>query len=275
MIIPILTTDAGRCLTVANWQEVGVQLVCYQLTSLLMKPGLDFLIELSDFSAYTGWPGAFVLNASMPKIDDAGGYTLRSSYDGSRCRYTMNTLFKLISRLNPPFVVLPQGANQQNPSAWLSLPSGVFPFFSPMDMPSRAATRPYGIHLHYDGITAFSSLLKQISEYDEYICYVSGELNAPQLQTLAQMGMPYLESDMPSRDACQGTVYHHNKIYSLQDEAQAFQLDPIDPVCHCPTCSQKLTRAYLHHLLEHTPLLCQRFLIQHNIYYSQTSFTPG
>ena len=275
MMIPILTTDGGRCLTVANWQEVGVRLVAAQLTSLLMKPGFDLLNELPNLTAYISWMDAFVLNASMPKINESGSYTLRSSYDGSRRQYTMDTLFKLIGQLKPPFVILPQGVHQQNPAGWLSLPNSVFPFFPPMDLPKSQGVGPYGVHLYYDGISPFSSLLKQVSEYHEYTCYVSGELNAAQLQALAHAGIQYLESDLPTRDASLGIVYHRDGVYSLKDKTQALQFEPIDSNCLCPTCSQRLTRAYLHHLLEHTPLLCQRFLIQHNIYYCQTSFTSG
>lgn len=275
MIIPILTTEAGSCLTIANWQAVGIHLVSYHLTSLLMKPGFDLLNELPDLAAYVGWPEAFILNASMPKIDKSGSYTLRSTYDGSRSQYTINTLFKLIGQLNPPFVILPEGMRNQNPDAWLSLPSGVFPFFSPIDMPDSNDTRPFGIHLHYDGTSSFSSLLSLASEYHDHTCYVSGALNASQLQALANIGICYLESDLPARDAIQGIIYHHEGDYLVKDEDQALQFNLIDSNCLCPTCSQGLTRAYLHHLLEHTPLLCQRFLVQHNIYYCQTSFTPA
>ena len=39
--------------------------------------------------------------------------------------------------------------------------------------------------------------------------------------------------------------------------------------CSCETCSQGFTRAYFHHLLQHTPLLAQRFLVIHNVFFTQ------
>ena len=45
------------------------------------------------------------------------------------------------------------------------------------------------------------------------------------------------------------------------------QFETIDPECTCPTCSQQFTKAYLHHLLQQTPLLCHRLLIQHNVFW--------
>ncbi len=275
MMIPILTTDAGRCVTVANWQEVGIQMVAYQLTSLLMKPGFEFLSTLPNLATYIGWADTFVLNASMPVIDESGAYLLRSSYDGSRRSYPMDALFELIAQLNPPLVILPQGVHQQNASAWLSLPNEVFPFFRPPDLPSVQNTRPHGVHLFYDGTSPFAVFLKQVEKYKEYTCYASGELSLLQLKALTELGIQYLESDVPARDATHGMVYHQEGAYSLLDEASAFQFHPIDSACHCPTCSQGFTRAYLHHLLMHTPLLCQRLLIQHNLYYCQTSFTSA
>ena len=275
MMIPILTTDAGRCLTIANWKEVGVELVSYQLTSLLMKPGFEGLNALPNLAAYVGWPGAFVLNASMSVIDESGAYPLRSSYDGSRCCYTVETLMALIGHLNPPFVILPEGIHQQNRSAWLSLPDDVFPFFLPEDMPASLNKRAHGVHLHYDGATLFTTFLNQAWDFSAYTRFVSGELSVLQLKALTEMGIEYIESDVPARDATQGMVYHPESPYSIQDESMALLFDAIDSTCRCPTCSQGFTRAYLHHLLMHTPLLCQRLLIQHNLYYCQASFTPA
>jgi len=41
--IPKATSEAGLCLTAANWQEVGINLITYYLDSLLIKPGYDLL----------------------------------------------------------------------------------------------------------------------------------------------------------------------------------------------------------------------------------------
>lgn len=80
----------------------------------------------------------------------------------------------------------------------------------------------------------------------------------------------YIESDKPAVDAMQAIVYNREGEINLRDKDYAHQHQPIDPCCHCPSCSQQLTRAYLHHLLMQTPLLCQRFLIQHNVFQAFT-----
>ncbi len=63
-------------------------------------------------------------------------------------------------------------------------------------------------------------------------------------------------------------MYSISGPIDLRLSSERMNFNVLDPNCSCPTCTQKLTRAYLHHLLQHTPLLCQRFLILHNIQFT-------
>lgn len=56
-------------------------------------------------------------------------------------------------------------------------------------------------------------------------------------------------------------------IINLADPLYQSPHQVIDENCKCPTCSQGLTQVYLQHLFFNTPGLCQRFLMQHNVYY--------
>lgn len=262
--IPILTTEAGRCLTLANWQDVGTKIVAYDLAALLMKPGFELLNSLPDLATYTGWQDGVVLNASVPEIDREGGYTLRSEYDGSRRRYSLIDILILIAQLKPQLAIMPQGIHQHDKLAWKILPDTVLPFFQPGELP-ESTERPYGVYFNYDARTSLTTLIQRIHTYEGIPCYVTGELSISVMQELARLGVHYLASDIPARDAYQGRVYGANGIVSLTEGAQRLNFDVIDEQCHCPVCKQALTRAYLHHLYEHTPLLCQRFLIQHNV----------
>ena len=259
--IPVLTTEAGRCLTTANWQDVGVKAAEFDLTSLLMKPGLAVLAALPDLSTYTGWAAPSVLNATMPGSNRDGGYTIRSEYDGSRTHYTVDDILNLISQLRPQMVIMPHGSRQ----VWRSLSDSIMPFFFVDDLPEQA-DRPYGVYFYYDTTMSILSLVQAVQKYQDMPCYVGGELSLPLMNELAEYGVQFLSSDVPAREACQGVVYYKDVTFSLKHDDQTTNFDVIDDQCHCPTCVQKLSCAYLHHLLEHTPLLCQRFLIQHNIY---------
>lgn len=74
-------------------------------------------------------------------------------------------------------------------------------------------------------------------------------------------------SDRPAQDALQGVVYDEKAVLSLHDSSYALDFELLEAHCSCPTCQQSLTRAYLHHLLQSTPLLCQRFLMMHNVFW--------
>jgi queuine tRNA-ribosyltransferase len=235
--VPILSTEAGRCLTMANWQDAGIRTVACDLASLLVKPGPELLNNIADLATYIGWQGEVVLNAAMPEPDKEGVYTLHSGYDGSRKRYMLDEIVLFIARLKPDKVLLPKRVG----SAWQSLPEVIMPFFVSADLPEHAQ-RPYGVYF--------------IDE--EGISFSTAEVQ-------------YIASNAPARDACQGMVYGKDEIFSLKDHSQRMDFRVIDEDCRCSTCEQKLTRAYLHHLFEQTPLLCQRFLVLHNVCKEMTS----
>ena len=82
----------------------------------------------------------------------------------------------------------------------------------------------------------------------------------------------YLLTNQPAQDGFEGLVYSIEQgqqcNISLLDSSMSHDFKLINPNCSCPTCSQGLTRAYLHYLFQSTPLLCQRYLIMHNVWSS-------
>lgn len=272
-IIPVVTTEAGSCITGANWQEAGVRAASFYLTALLMKPGFAFLKTLPDLATYVGWHDTLVLNASLLKMAADGRYTLRSDYDGGRSHYSVEDILTLIASLQPTIAILPQGMSQKNETHWESLPEAIFPFFPAIDLPDCSETaRPYGVYLAYDKASSSpSELLQQLDKYNDIPCYVAGDLSLPLMLDLVRKGAKFIESDIPASDACAGNVYSSEGLISLQTNACTMRFEAIDKNCKCPVCSQNFTQAYLHHLLEHTPLLCQRYLVQHNVHYCQAA----
>lgn len=67
-----------------------------------------------------------------------------------------------------------------------------------------------------------------------------------------------------AEDAIAGLVYTNEGKVSLQDVRFEKDFQVLDDNCVCEACSQGLTRAYLHHLYQATPLLCKRWLVMHN-----------
>ncbi len=267
IFVPLLTTQAGRSLTFANWHEVDIKNVALDLSALLVKPGFEFLKNLSSLASYMGWDGNIILNASFLNRNVQDGYFVRSEYDGSRRHYSFNDILSLIVKLKPTGVLLPEGFHEQDKTAWLSLSSNTLPFFHPKDIHACSEQRPYGVYFILEDGESLTIVQQKIEALKDIPCLIIGDLNLAVFQQLTALGVRYLASDRPALDACQGVVYSSKGQLALTDDNIRSDFRVIDEHCSCPTCIQKLTRAYLCHLFEHTPLLCQRFLIQHNIYF--------
>ena len=276
-LIPTLSTPAGSCLTAENWRDAGVDCVSYSLTSLVIKPGMAYLAQLPDWTKYTGWSGDWVLNASMetaPSIERK--YTFRSPYDGARLSCSMDEIVAIIMHLKPVRVILPIGFHAVGDDVLHTL-SEITRLFVPIDEQIYYSNH-YVSGLYYECESA-KDMLDSIAEhqlqfpnYGAVIASAAKQFMGTDLLKLdcsATLTMTdiFFESNVPAEDAYFGRVYTHEGVIELQNNIYATQFEPIDSTCSCPTCKQKLTRAYLHHLLEHTPLLCQRLLIQHNVYY--------
>jgi queuine tRNA-ribosyltransferase len=99
-----------------------------------------------------------------------------------------------------------------------------------------------------------------------------GVLKTPKISA-EEINKHYHLSNQPAEWGFKGIVIapdqQHYSILDSQFE-QDFRL--LSENCDCQTCKAGFTRSYLHHLLQHTPLLAQRFLVIHNI--SQAVIQP-
>jgi queuine tRNA-ribosyltransferase len=258
--IPLLTTEAGSCLTLANWQEVGITTVAYQLASLLLKPGERLLTSLPTLRSYCRWPGRIVLDARLKPANPHGVYSIRSPYDGGVVQINKKELFTLIGQLEPDLVLLPDDFDVYLLS---TLPKSILPltqgaFFS------KAHANCYW-EAEED---ARNAILQQPEKFHSGFIFFVGEFN-PDWAPMFKKCSILVETDKPAKLALAGQIYTDQGILNIHSKEMREQHGVIASDCGCPTCQQQFTRAYLHHLITQTPLLCQRFLIQHNSYYFQ------
>ncbi|OGV49976.1 MAG: hypothetical protein A3F46_04095 [Legionellales bacterium RIFCSPHIGHO2_12_FULL_42_9] len=234
-LIPILSSQAGVCLTLDNWQQAGVRRGVYHLEALITKPGMRVLQEFSDLRSYTAWPGTIILNACLTTVSATGEYLVRSPYDGSVITISKKALLELIDHLRADYVVWPTTTSDES----------IF----------RHSTSQFivpGINHFEDGQSLF---------------YLIGEASLDEAKALLTPDSTtsiWVESDKPASDALQGNIYSSDGVFNLLEPHYRDDFSPLDDVCCCFTCQEGYTRAYLHHLLQQTPLLAQRFLILHN-----------
>jgi queuine tRNA-ribosyltransferase len=210
LFVPILTTQAGSCLTMQNWQQAGVNALACELDSLIVKPGISVLKTFTNLRSYLAWPGTIFLYVNLQVSGPHATYLIRSPYDGQKIQLMQAELFALIMHLQPDYVV-----------------------FS-VDMYSVAEM------------------------FMQYAAVFPTPVNQAILHAM---------SNKPADDAFHGLIYSHDEVFSLLAPASQYSFVPLDRCCSCAICSAGYTRAYLHHLLQHTPLLARRLLILHNIYF--------
>lgn len=229
-LVPVLTSNAGSCLTQDNWQQVGITMAALYLDALLMKPGLDFLKSLTDLKSYYPWCGELVLNASTLHENKAGFYRVRSQYDGEIIEMDAPAIIALMIALKPDYVVLSQSLKSQ------------CQFLKPEWQGIRLLSAEEGSYHHRNRLADF-------------------------LADKGKVGL--VEADFPAADAMQGCIYDQGQAINLLDNQYSQDFTVLSTGCACPVCLECHTRAYFHHLLQHTPLLAQRLLIQHNVHYCQ------
>ena len=263
--VPVLSGKSGTCLTLANWMDAGVTSVSLSLASLLMKPGLDVLAGLTDIRSWCKWPGKIVLNALLPPPDQEYNYRIRSIYDGSLIQIGVPELFALIARLKADIVILPPDCASYYQQVTSLLPKTTVCFHAE----DRLPVEENGVNRYwkFEPGDSFSLLLPQLSQRPD-VTWIVGEFDGAQMSQLASYSF---ESDKPAQDGMAGMVYSQEGPVDILADSMRTDMRLIDSRCRCPTCSQALSRGYLHHLLQQTPLLAQRFLVQHNAWYCVNS----
>lgn len=271
--VPPIDTKAGACLTAANWQEVGVSALSCFLEPLLFKPGMSLLKQLKGLSPYMGWSQTFVIKGSVNSLKE-GPYSLRSPYDGSILRLELPEYMQVINQLAPDYFVIPEAMGDLYPVLEALLSEDVFPLIAASARHEISWQRAFGVYF-----TPAMFAASPMSPSEQRNTYKNDDKNKPfawigeadsaTLKELIRQGAIFAESERPLKDAYDGWLYTAKGTVNLTAPAMANQFSVIDASCACPTCEQEFTCAYLHHLLQHTPLLCHRYLIQHNVYQVQ------
>lgn len=81
-------------------------------------------------------------------------------------------------------------------------------------------------------------------------------------------GIDMFDCVMPTRNARNGHLFVHGGVVRIRNSVNRTDTGPLDPSCHCYTCSN-YSRAYLHHLDKCNEILGARLNTIHNLTYYQ------
>jgi queuine tRNA-ribosyltransferase len=269
--IPVLNTDAGLCLTGANWEEVGVHTLAVKLVLLMVKPGISVLKTIPNLNQYLGWSGDIILNCGDLTANRQGVFTVISSFDGSKLQFSYAELLDLIEHLKPKAVLLPQKILAACPEIINQWNNNILPFFAEEDLCTNSISYPHGVYYHITELGDLGNIKKKLIQTRDRPNYLFGRVSLDLISEFQDYEQVLIESDAPADNAMNGYVYSNQDLIDLNSLLESNNFTNIAENCQCITCSQRFTKAYLHHLLRNTPLLCQRFLIQHNISYLQAA----
>ena len=79
-------------------------------------------------------------------------------------------------------------------------------------------------------------------------------------------GVDFFDCVMPSRNARHGHMFTWSGIININNAKYDHDMQPIDPLCDCPSC-QKYSRAYVRHLFKAKEMLGMRIAVMHNLYF--------
>ena len=90
------------------------------------------------------------------------------------------------------------------------------------------------------------------------------QLQADELLLDASQAKALNCSNLPAEHAFLGCFYANQQIQQLVTPDYEHDFSVLSENCDCESCQSQFTKAYLHHLFQHTPLLAQRYLLIHN-----------
>lgn len=258
--LPLFSSSAGLALSFKNWQTLGIKSAAFELETLLKRPGPHSKLSLK---AYTGWQGEAIINGARLGFNKKGRALIRGQ-GGEALFLQPEELSHFLKQQAVDGILLPQTLKDKQPQLLTALSAARL--FLSMDEFFALDSIPSVIEGFY--LSAKELLSGKLESFLpaclNYPCYLYDVDDLSVVKNLPFKTI-YVESNQPASDACQGLVYENEGKFDIQAPSMVQDYRPLDSACACPACQESFTRAYFHHLFLQVPLLCQRFLIQHNL----------
>jgi queuine tRNA-ribosyltransferase len=243
-ISPIFEDCQSSCLTNQDLILAGVTTISLNLKNLLIRPGKDFLQNTPDIRKFFAWEKGVVLNCSSLEPNAQNMFNIISEIDGSKFIFSSGEILELIQNLFVDMIVYPQIV------------------YTKTDNTKQEMAVFQQQNYHND-----DDVLDFINKNKDLPRYLIGHFGLSLLRKFAGYNGLFIENHKPSKDGYHGIFYRNMEENSILEEKWEFDFSRLDANCNCYTCSSGYTCSYLHHLLQNTPLLAQRLLISHNVFY--------
>lgn len=267
---PVCQDFASSCLTNKDLSLAGVKAISLNLKNLLIRPGKEALIKQIDIRKFFAWQHKVILNCLSLKLSQDGKFIIKSELDGNKFILQKAELLELVQQLEVDIVVYPKNCtlNNMSPAANSEVERRTRAYaFAYEDSSAESVLQVASTVDFFQNKPNQIQILNFVDANQGLPLYLSGYFSLELVTRLQQYTNIYLENHKPATDAYNGVFYRNLQEHCILDEAWELDFSVLDENCACYTCSSEHTCAHLHHLLKNTPLLAQRLLILHNVFY--------
>ncbi len=302
--MPVGTRGAIKYLSASDYERLGAEIVLGNTYHLMLRPGAETVAQFGGLGKFAAWggltltdSGGFQVFSLEPKVDD-DGVTFKSTYDGSKHRFTPEVAVHTQELLGADI--------QMVLDVCAPLPSSPDVIRLALERTSMWAARAKAAHQRPDqalfgivqggvseAMRAESAQRTAALEFDGYgIGGLSvGETRAEMLPALAAalahlptdrprylmgvgdpaslveavgLGVDQFDCVMQTRIGRHGTALTAEGKLHVKNAKWALSEEPLDATCSCEVCTRH-TRGYIRHLFQVGEPTAARLLSLHNI----------
>lgn len=310
IFMPVGTVGSVKAITPEDLDILGAEIILGNTYHLYLRPKDTLIAELGGLHSFIAWDkpiltdsGGFqVFSLQALRTIDEEGVTFRSHLDGSRHRFTPESVIAIQRNLNSDIMMVLDecvhyGADYaytkqslERTTRWAERARAIYPkghahnllfgivqggFYH--DLRKQSAEEICSID--FDGIAIgglsvgeskqemydFLNSTIQLLPYEKprYLMGVGTPLD---IITGIRMGVDMFDCVLPTRNARNGTLYTSTGKINIRRKEYEKDTQPLDAECMCYTC-RTFTRAYLRHLTVAKELLAYRLHSLHNLTY--------
>ena len=302
--MPVGTRAAIKYLSAADYEALGAQIVLGNTYHLMLRPGADTVAHFGGLGRFSGWngltltdSGGFQIFSLEPKVDD-DGVTFKSTYDGSKHRFTpelavdvqqkLGADIQMILDVCPPLPSSDQVIDEalRRTHAWAARGRAVH--IRPdqslfgivqggIDPNRRRDSARIVSDLDFDGygigglsvgetrdemIPALAAALEHLPA--DRPRYLMGVGDPASLVEAVGLGVDQFDCVMQTRLGRHGTALTTTGRVHVTNARHARSEQPLDPSCPCDVCARH-SIGYLRHLFQVNEPTASRLVSWHNI----------
>lgn len=302
--MPVGTRGAIKYLSAADYEELGAQIVLGNTYHLMLRPGAQTVSDMGGLGAFAGWKGltltdsgGFQVFSLNPDVDD-DGVTFKSTYDGSRHRYTpesavhtqqllgadIQMVLDVCPALPSPAPVVRTALERTSAWAKRALAThtrtdqslfGIVQGGVDVNLRKESALRTAELNFDGYGIGGLSvgetrqEMLPALDAAIQHLPldrprYLMGVGDPASLVEAVNLGVDQFDCVLQTRLGRHGTALTSLGRVNLKRSEFTLSNDPIDATCTCSVCARH-TRGYIRHLFQVGEPTASRLVSIHNI----------